>query len=693
MAEISPQPDTQRPQDEDPGSGPLRRPRGLWVDAAAATAAATLLVSGFPVGGQDLPLPSPAANNPAGSQVEQLVTPSELPALDPSGTTAGNNDGMLVAPMHLDQMLADLDLPPSSSETGGEADANGNPLFSSSGMSVDAATVERSRAMSALLKGNTKVGPFGLTGPFLGFQSGLAITGMYDSNILQISEELSQETYGQGPESFVIRFAPFARYRSPGPLWFLDANYSPSYVIYTDFDALNGWEHKADLSLQYERQEWLTLIHGYYRTTISPNSLDDMVRREGYDSIGGTADSSFDRENLSGEDYGIRIRAAYNGRKLQASLGGGYNLSDGQNRYYSSDIREELYQGDLLLSYKLSPKTRIQLDGGYSYRGPYSPDIEVEPQEPPPPPPPIYVNSLGQQVPPPAGAVVATPEPVVEEEEEKKTVVPTYDETTAARINFAALWQVTPLLELGPGVRATYDSRSDGLSSTSIGPMLRARYQVSRRISLNAQVAAEFHQFEERKVEPAPPPPPPPQPQIILVPDDPVVTDPNQPATPAPVVKPAPVAPAPEPEPEPEPDPTFEGSDSPFISAELGAVWSPTDDWSLRLVLARNARVSSSSEEDFREVFSTRASVIRRFPHGTLTLTGGYEIESLLREQTAGKPSLDREYLTVDLSYSFPVWKDRAFATAFVRYRDDQTGTAQNSWDGYQAGVALGMTF
>lgn len=683
MVEPFPKPSPHRPHGEPSPDRPWRRRALQW----GVLASVAVLFHGFRVVAQDAAPAAPAGGENAGQGGSSLFTPFELPPIDPSAPSDGNAPGMLVTPLQMEQMLDELALPETSTGPGATG-PDGNPLFATPA-EADANTVNRARAMAATLEGNTRVGPFGLSGPFLGLQTGLSFTGMYDSNILQRSEAYSQETYGQGPESYVLRFTPFARYRSPGPIWFVDAAYGPSYVLYTDYDDLSGWEHNATVALRYDRRKWGLEFLGYYRTTTNANSLNEMAQRQNPDAIGGTMDNSFDREGLAGEDYGGRFRAGFEGRRFTGSLGFGYGLSDGQNRYYNTDVREERIDADFRTSYKLSPKTRLEFDGGYAFRGPYSEDIEVEVEPPPPPPPPIYVNTLGQQIPPPAGTVPPEPPPV--QEPQTEIVEQNYPETTTARLNFAALWQVSPLLELGPGIRATSDDRSDGLASTSVGPILRARYKVSNKLSLNAQIGAEFHQFDEREPEPYVPPPPPPQPQIIVVPD--TITNPNAPATPAPVTQPVVQAPAPEPEPEPEPEPTFEGGADPFISGEIGALWTPTDQWAVRLGVARNGMVSSGSGDDFREVFSTRASVSRRFDRSTLTLTGGYQIESALREQVAGQQSLDREFLTIDLAYSFPIWKNNAYVTTFVRYRDDQTGNPDSTYDAYQAGIALGVSF
>ncbi|MFM7182275.1 MAG: hypothetical protein ACKO2G_12530 [Verrucomicrobiales bacterium] len=649
-------------------------------------AAALLLFPEFRAGAQEAPPPPADGQSPRPGD-SALVTPLELPPLDPSGAATGDDPGMLVTSLHMEKMLDELALPESSSGSA-EGGPDENPLFASP-EEADAATIQRVRAITAMREMNTRVGPFGLTGPFLGLQTGLSFTGLYDSNIFQRSEQYSQETYGQGPESFVLRFTPFARYRTPGPIFFIDAAYGPSYVTHTDYDVLSGWEHNATLALRYDRRKWGAELSGYYRSTINGNSLNDIARQQNPAAIGGIVDNSFDREGLAGEDYGGSFRAGFAGQRFATSFGLGYGLSSGQNRYYDTDVREERIDTDLRITYKLTSKTKLELDGGYAFRGPYSQDIEVEVEPPPPPPPPIYVNTLGQQIPPPPG--IAPPEPAPVQGPTTKTVEQDYPETVTARMNFAALWQVSPLLELGPGVRATYDERSDGLASNSFGPILRARYKVSNKISFNAQIGAEFHQFDEKEPEPVIPPPPPPQRQIIVVPD--VVTDPNNPVAPAPVAQPVVQAPAPTPEPTADPEPSFTGGASPFITGEIGATWSPTDQWAVNLGVARNASVGSGNGDDFREVFATRGSVTRRFDRSSLTLTGGYQIESPLREQTAGQTSLDREFLTVDLSYSFPIWRDRAFATTFVGYRNDQSGNAENSYDGYRAGLAIGIGF
>jgi hypothetical protein len=338
----------------------------------------------------------------------------------------------------------------------------------------------------------------------------------------------------------------------------------------------------------------------------------------------------------------------------------------------------------------------MSFTSGVNYRGPLVNDVAEEEPEPEPVAPvqPVQPAQPGVPVQPVQPVVPVTP---VEEEEDDEEVKPSFEETIAANVALAGLWRATPLLEFGPGVRATYDARGSDLSTTSIGPLLRARYQLSKRVNITAQVAAEFHSFDTPEPEPVAEPAPAPEPAPVVT--TPVVTppaDPNNPnPTPAPVVVTPVVTPV-VPEPEPDTPAVYDNGEDPFIAAELGMAWSPTEHWTLSLLAARRSRVSPNQNEDFQQVLSARAAVSRKFDYLVITAGAGYESESPMRQQIAGTPvttNLDRDYLTADLSVSFPIWKDKAFATTFVRYRDQQTGDVNNTWDGYQAGIAVGVSF
>ena len=633
---------------------------------------------------------------------------SPLPGLEPEAPDPAPSPGAIpVQPFAVDGLKVEAlpvpgEPPPKVPDNRSIEEELENPLFKDPTADAEVTPIDKAaiRALAAkYLIQEPLVGPFGLTGPFVGFRSGMVVSGFYDSNILQTSSANSEELYGKGPESFTMTAGPFVRYMSPGPLWYLSAAYSPSYVDYVDFSEFSGWDHNGTLGLRYERREWQAEMSGYYRTIRSANSTLANTSQELSSNSATNYQSSaaLDREGASGEDYGGKLRMGFNGRKLQATLSGGYARSSGQNRYYSSDVDEERADLQMALGYKLSAKTSVLLDGGIQYRGPIDDGTVVEdsPEEEEVVPPAPVVTTPAVTTPgvTPAPVVQTTPVVPAAADEEEEEPAPSFEETVTARIQFSALWKATPLLELGPGVRATYDARGTELSSSSIGPLLRARYELSKRVKLNAQVAAEFHQFdsEEKPVEEVV------EPEPVVVPPAPVVappvtTPPGTTPIPAPVPVPVVVVP-PAPVIEPEPDPTYDDGDSPFISAELGLNWTPSEAWSVQLQAARSSRVSPNANEDFQEVLSARGSVTRRFDHGIITLGAGYEMENPMREQTNGTGLTERQYLTADLSYSFPVWKDRAFATAFLRYRDQQYGDTINSWDGYQAGIAVGVRF
>ena len=161
---------------------------------------------------------------------------------------------------------------------------------------------------------------------------------------------------------------------------------------------------------------------------------------------GPTYNAYLNNDDYNGFDHSLSATLGYRGARLTATLGGNYGRSRGVNRYYgSSFVEQQNFGGSLSAAYRMSPKT--SLDGSLTYSMSDSPS-----------------NDEGQSY----GG---------------------YDSFSAG---LSALWKATPLLTFGPGLRYTMQMGDTQNDRSTIGPTLRASYQVSRKVSLDATVGLDF---------------------------------------------------------------------------------------------------------------------------------------------------------------------------------------------------------
>lgn len=286
--------------------------------------------------------------------------------------------------------------------------------------------------------------------------------------------------------------------------------------------------------------------------------------------------------SLGGLGGNASVGLAYDGGKINLATTLGVAREVGSNRSYDSNyVERDVFSFGLNGSYRVSPKT--SLEGSYSYRW-------DDPTE-------------------------------------------DYGGTSSTILSFSAMWRYSPVLRFGPGVRFSHYTGDIQADRDTVGPTLRADYQVTSKVAINSEAGMDFVSF-------------------------------GGPG----------------------------GASDEFFHARLGATYRVSPVWLLNASVFRDARADSSLAGTYREILSTRFSVIRVIRRASCEV--GVSLDRENRVTTSGNPVAngDRDYLVFDAALNVPVFNERTSAGIFYRYREDRRDGG-GSWDGYQIGVSLRTQF
>ncbi len=350
---------------------------------------------------------------------------------------------------------------------------------------------------------------------------------------------------------------------------------------------------------------------------------------------GPTYNAYLNNDDYNGFDHSLSATLGYRGPRLTATLGGNYGRSRGVNRYYgSSFVEQQNFGGSLSAAYRMSPKT--SLDGSLTYSMSDSPS-----------------NDEGQSY----GG---------------------YDSFSAG---LSALWKATPLLTFGPGLRYTMQMGDTQNDRSTIGPTLRASYQVSRKVSLDATVGMDFVSYGTGAYV-----------------QSTTTTEEQRQARNNAVLKDAGLEPGEgevvttEAEPTPAEDDSS-GNDDPFFHVSLSAGYALSSRTAATLSILRDTTADGYTAGSYRESTAIRAGLTRRIGPTSLSLGGGYQFEDWVTEAEGSSAQDNRAYWTGDASLSFPIWKDSVMGNLYYRYRFQQCDNPAYEYRGHQVGLSAIITF
>jgi len=205
-----------------------------------------------------------------------------------------------------------------------------------------------------------------------------------------------------------------------------------------------------------------------------------------------------------------------------------------------------------------------------------------------------------------------------------------YSDTSAFDANLAALWSMSALTDIGPGVRYTLRSGDNQQDRTGIGPTLNLNYQLSTKVAVRSRVGVQF-----------------------------VETDTT--------------------------------SDT-AATWSVAMKYQASMLWSANLSLFRDSQADPSRPGVFNNITSCRLGYQRKVRR--LTLNTGISYELSRREQTEEDvPTNDYNYLTLDSSLLIPVLSEDTDLILSVRYRDLSAKGDRVSWDGVQSGIGIAKRF
>jgi hypothetical protein len=204
-------------------------------------------------------------------------------------------------------------------------------------------------------------------------------------------------------------------------------------------------------------------------------------------------------------------------------------------------------------------------------------------------------------------------------------------ETSRTEFQLGALWQATPLVRLGPGLRSTLGATDTDGDRTTVGPMLRADYQLGGKIDFTSRIGLDFVEVDGG------------------------------------------------------------GSDQ-FTSAAIGLHYRLDGLRTLRFDLSRDVQPDTAIGGGFRESTRWRVGVIRKILTAQLDLGFGFD-SSEFSGGSGPAARAATDYLTFDAGLGLPVLGERALARLFLRYQDNTSDDPRADWDGFQSGLSFSYNF
>lgn len=197
--------------------------------------------------------------------------------------------------------------------------------------------------------------------------------------------------------------------------------------------------------------------------------------------------------------------------------------------------------------------------------------------------------------------------------------------------SISALWRYSPRLRFGPGVALKSASGDIQERRDSVGPMMTVAYDLSRKISIQGTLGIDVTRYEY-------------------------------------------------------------GGDDAFVSSRISAEYELNRLWSFNTSFIRSAEADGSLAGGFRETTGIRFGVNRKIRRVTAALGLGYEHSDYLGSDGESARD-DVDYVTGDLSLSFPLWADHATGMVFLRNQQSGSDDLSRDWDAIQTGLSLSLTF
>ena len=292
-------------------------------------------------------------------------------------------------------------------------------------------------------------------------------------------------------------------------------------------------------------------------------------------------DSYQKRDDFSDASYLLDFFGGYQSKKVDASFTTGISSTSGINRLAAGFIEQSSFKSSLEASYRFSRKTSLNAKWGQT---------------------------------------------LTESQSEG------YGDTSTETVGFSALWQATPLISIGPGIRYGVRTGNDNEEFIVVGPTLSLNYKLSTKVMLQSTIGID------------------------------------------------------------DSDSPYSRDDS-LLNWSLGLNYRASSLWGFDLESIQDTRATLSTGGGFDEISSFRLSYWRKVRRARIQLGVAYEDRSATDSQPTLTIPRDFEYLTLSAAMSLPVFRDRADLKIHVKWRNQDDPDDNSSWEGIQTGLNLTWRF
>lgn len=290
----------------------------------------------------------------------------------------------------------------------------------------------------------------------------------------------------------------------------------------------------------------------------------------------------FERDDFSDPTYGLSIHGGYNAAKTVISFSTNFGFSSGVNVESGNFLEQISIGSNLSARYQLSGKTSLLASWAQSFS---------------------YNQTSG------------------------------FSDTSSWTAEISGIWQATPRINLGPGIRYGVRGGSQGADTTILGPTFRLNYDLSTKVSLRSSVGADFT------------------------------------------------------------DSSLSGT-SESLNWSLGLSYKASNRWGLNLSMIRDIEATPiRGGAGFNETTSVRLGYWRTILKAKASLGISYQDRSSVDGSFATTGLGDSQLITTTAGLSMPIFKREARLNLNLSYRDFDGGSSDDSWDGWQTGVSLGYRF
>ncbi|RYD80406.1 MAG: hypothetical protein EOP84_12040 [Verrucomicrobiaceae bacterium] len=366
-------------------------------------------------------------------------------------------------------------------------------------------------------------------------------------------------------------------------------NETPKSFGFDPAEQLMGLEFGLDASLVYDSNFFQapnnSLVGDQQETTfmVSPTITYRRKGAEFAGSVSLTLDyyTYFENPDFNGLGYNLDTDLSYHGGPLTVTGAYGTSKTQGSNRYLGGTFSETIdHRFSLSASYQWSPKTSFDSRFNYHWSSP------------------------------------------------EQATFSTIDDTS---FDLSAMWQATPLFRVGPGVAYSISDGERQVERETIGPIVRAQYQLGNRVALDGTLGLEFVDYGG-----------------------------------------------------------VGGGDDTSYSAKLGISYVPSVWWSANFSLYHGTSADEAAAGAFRETTSIRLGVNRRIYGASLGLGASYSMDDSTRPSGIGGPG-SSDYFSIDTSLGMPILADRGNISIFYSWRQESGGG--RDWDGHQVGLSISSKY